>query len=137
LDAKRKRKDTEIKSDEDEEPTPKKPRSGPLKPLAVRPTVEIPGPSLATSGLLVIEMVGLLRELVEGVRELTKVTRGVAGLGNQIYQQNAKLVRLGERQSYLAEKTLRGSGSSLEAGGSGKRGRTRGKGKRARWLRKR
>jgi hypothetical protein len=119
LDAKRKHKDEEIDSEEDEELTPKKPRSGPLKLLAVKPTVEISGPSLATSGLPIIEMVGLLRELVEGVRELTKVTRGVAGLGNQIYEQNTKLVQLGERQSYLAEKALRGSGSSSEAGGSG------------------
>jgi hypothetical protein len=117
LDVKRKHKDTEIDSD-DEEPTPKKPRDGVSKPSAVKPTVEISGPSLATSGWPVVEMVGLLRELVEGVRELTKVTRGVAGLGTQIYQENAKLVRLGERQSYLAEKALKGSGSGSEAGKS-------------------
>jgi hypothetical protein len=64
-------------------------------------------------------MVGLLRELVEEVRELKKAVRGMSGLGVQIYQQSAKLVWLGERQSYLAEKALRGSGSRLEAGGSG------------------
>jgi hypothetical protein len=40
----------------------------------------------------------------------------VSGLGVQIYQQNAKLVRLGERQLYLAEKALkRGSGSGSDA----------------------
>jgi hypothetical protein len=54
------------------------------------------------------EMVGLLRELVEEVQELQKITQGVSGLGVQIYQQNAKLVRLGERQSYLAEKASKG-----------------------------
>jgi hypothetical protein len=118
LDAKRKHKDAEIDSEEDEEPTPKKPRGGAYKPSAVKPTVEISGPSLAASGLPVVDMVGLLWELVEGVRELTKVTRGVAGLGTQIYQQNVKLVRLGERQSYLAEKALKGSGSGSEAGES-------------------
>jgi hypothetical protein len=119
LDAKRKRNDEEIDSEEDGEPSPKRPRSGPSKPLAVKPTVEISGPSQAAKQP-VIEMVGLLRELVEEFRELWKITRGVAGLGTQIYQQNAKLVRLGERQSYLAEKALKkGSGSGSEAGGSG------------------
>jgi hypothetical protein len=131
LDAKRKRKDTEIELD-DEEPTPKKPRSGVSKPSAVKPTVEISGPSVATSGSPVAEMVGILRELVEGVRELTKVTRGVAGLGTQIYQQNAKLIRLGERQSYLAEKALKGgsvSVSEMEAERSGKEEAKKDKGK--------
>jgi hypothetical protein len=64
---------------------------------------------------LVTEMVGLLWELVEEVRELTKVTRGLSGLRVQMYQQNAKLIRLGERQSYLAEISMKkGSGSGLE-----------------------
>jgi hypothetical protein len=103
LDIKRKRKDAEIDSEEDEEPTPKRPRGGAYKPSAMKPTVEISGPSLATQQPM-NEMVGLLRELVEEVRELRKITRGVSGLGVQIYRQNAKLVRLGEWQSYLAEK---------------------------------
>jgi hypothetical protein len=77
-------------------------------------------------------MVVLLRELVEGVRELTKVTRGVSGLGVQIYQQNAKLIRLGEQQSYLAEKALKGgsgSGSETEAWRSGNKEARKDKGK--------
>jgi hypothetical protein len=129
LDVKRKRKDVEINSEDDEEPTPKKLRGAAYKPSAVKPTVEISGSNLATSGSPVIEMVGLLRELVEGVRELTKVTRGVAVLGTQIYQQNAKLVRLGECQSYLAEKALKGSGSGSEAGESGIKEMRKDKGK--------
>jgi hypothetical protein len=120
LDGRRKRKNDEIDSEEDEEPTPKKPRSGVSKPSDIKLTVEISGPSLAANGSPVIEMVGLLWELVEGVRDLTKVTRGVAGLGTQIYQQNAKLIQLGERQSYLAEKAMKkGSVSGSEAGESG------------------
>jgi hypothetical protein len=95
LDAKRKRKDEEIDSEEDEEPTPKRPKTGGSKPSGPQPSVVISGPSLAAKQPI-NEMVGLLRELVEEVQELTKVTRGVSGLGVQIYQQNAKLVRLGE-----------------------------------------
>jgi hypothetical protein len=80
------------------------------KPSVVKPTVEISGPSLAAKQPI-NEMVGLLRELVEEVRELKKISRGMSGLGVQIYQQNAKLVRLGEHQSNLAKKALkRGSG---------------------------
>jgi hypothetical protein len=78
-------------------------------------------------------MVELLRELVEGVRELTKVTRGVAGLGIQIHQQNAKLIWFGERQSYLAEKAMEkgsGSGSETEKEESESEGAKRDKGKR-------
>jgi hypothetical protein len=75
-------------------------------------------------------MVGLLRELVEGVRDLTKVTRGVAGLGVQIHQQNAKLIRLGERQSYLAERALKkGSGSGSDEGSGSKKDKGKGKAK--------
>jgi hypothetical protein len=132
LDWKRKRQNEEIDSEEDEEPTPKKPRTGGSKPSGSKPMVEISGSALSSNNSPVSEMVGLLRELVEGVRELTKVTRGVAGLGVQIHQQNAKLIRLGERQSYLAEKMTRkgvsGSGSSSDAEGSGLR-RDKGKGK--------
>jgi hypothetical protein len=128
LDVKRKRKDAEIDSEEDEEPTPKKPRSGVSKLSAVKPTVEISGPSQAAKQPI-NEMVGLLRELVEEVRELKKITQGVSGLGVQIYQQNAKLVRLGERQSYLAEKALKGLGLGLEAGKSGIKEMRKDKGK--------
>jgi hypothetical protein len=64
LDAKRKRKEEEINSEEDEEPTPKKPRNVPSKPTGTKPVVEISGPSLATGGSPILEMVGLLRELV-------------------------------------------------------------------------
>jgi hypothetical protein len=118
-----KHKDEEIDSDEEEEPTSKRPKPRVLKPSGPQQTVLIPGPSQAAKQP-VNEMVVLLRELVEGVWELTKVTRGVSGLGVQIYQQNAKLIRLGERQSYLAEKALKGgsgsgSGSETEAGRSG------------------
>jgi hypothetical protein len=94
-----KRKDEEVNSEEDEDPAPKRPRSGPLKPSAIKPTVEISGPSLATSGSPVIEMVGLLRELVGEVREVKKAVRSVLGLMVEVFQQNAKLVRLGEHQS--------------------------------------
>jgi hypothetical protein len=62
--------------------------------------------------------VELLRELVSGVQDLTKVTQGLAGLGIQIFQQNAKLIRLEERQAYWAEKAMKegsGSGSEMEA----------------------
>jgi hypothetical protein len=130
LDVKRKCKDAEIDSEEDEEPTPKKLRSGVSKPSAVKLTVEISGPSHAAKQPI-NEMVGHLRELVEEVRELKKITRGVSGLGVQIYQQNAKLVLLGEHQSYLAEKALKGSGLGSEAGESGIKEvrKDRGKGK--------
>jgi hypothetical protein len=109
---KRKRKEEEINSEEDEEPTPKKPRNGPLKPSATKPTVEISGPSSTTGGSPVLEMVGLLRELVGEVREVKRALRGVSGLLVETVQQNAKLVRLGEYQSFLAEKKMKkGSGS--------------------------
>jgi hypothetical protein len=131
LDVKRKCKDAEIDSEEDEEPTPKKPRGGAYKPLGVKPTVEISGPSLATQQLM-NKMVRLLRELVEEVQELRKITRGVSGLGVQIYQQNAKLVRLRERQSYLAKKALKrglGLGSGAEKSESEGVKKDKGKGK--------
>jgi hypothetical protein len=96
LDWRRKRKSDEIDSEEDEEPTPKKSRSGGSKPSGTKPTVEISGSTLAANRSPVSEMVGLLRELVEGVRDLTKVTRGLAGLGQQMFHKNAKLIRLGE-----------------------------------------
>jgi hypothetical protein len=76
LDWKRKRRDNKVDSEEDEEPMPKRPRVAGSKPSGSKPTVEISG---STSNSPVTEMVGLLRELVTGVRELTKVTRGVAG----------------------------------------------------------
>jgi hypothetical protein len=111
LDARRKRKNEEVDSD-DNEPTPKKPKVGVSKPSGSQPTVVISGPSQAVKQQPVTEMVGILRELVEEVRGLTKVTRGLSGLGVQLYQQNAKLIQLGERQSYLAEKAMKkGSGS--------------------------
>jgi hypothetical protein len=119
LDAKRKRKDAEIDSEEDEEPTPKRPKNGGLKPSGAQPSVDILGPSLAARQP-VIEMVGLLRELVEEVWELKKAVRGVSELGVQMYQQSAKLVRLGECQSYLAKKALGGSGRKQGSWGSGK-----------------
>jgi hypothetical protein len=127
----RKCKNNEIDSEEDEESTPKKPRVGGSKLSGSQPTVVIPGPSQAAKQP-VNKMVVLLRELVEGVRELTKVTRGMSGLGVQIYQQNVKLIRLGERQSYLAEKVLKGgsgSGLEMEAERSGKEGAKKDKGK--------
>jgi hypothetical protein len=131
LDWKRKRKNDEINSEEDDEPTPKRPKPGVSKPLGPQPTVLIPGPSKAVKQP-VNEMVVLLRELVEGVWELTKVTRGISGLGVQIYQQDAKLIRLRERQSYLAEKAMKkgsGSGSETEAGELGNEGVKKDKGK--------
>jgi hypothetical protein len=134
LDWKRKRQNEEIESEEDEdEPTLKRPKTGGFRPSGSKPSVEISGSALGVNSSPVTEMVGLLRELVEGVRDLTKVTRGVAGLGVQIHQQNAKLIRLGERQSCLAEKLVgKGSGSGSgresddEVAGSGK---DKGKGK--------
>jgi hypothetical protein len=85
LDAKRKRKDEEINSEEDEEPALKQLKNGGSKPSGAQPSVEIPGPSLAARQP-VIKMVGLLRELVEEVRELKKVVWGVSGLSVQLYQ---------------------------------------------------
>jgi hypothetical protein len=111
LNWKQKRKDEEVDSEEEEELTPKRPKTGGFKPLGPQPMVVIPGLSQAGTQL-VNEMVVLLRDLVEGVRELVKVTRGVSGLGVQIYQQNAKLIWLRERQSYLAEKALKGGSGS-------------------------
>jgi hypothetical protein len=111
LDAKRKCKD-EIDSEEDEEPIPKRPRNIPSKPSGSKPVVEIPTSSVATSGSPIIEMVGLLRELVGEVREVKRALRGVSGLTVELVQQNAKLVRLREYQSFLAEeKSKKGSGS--------------------------
>jgi hypothetical protein len=116
LEGRRKRKNDEIDSKEDEEPTRKKPRCGVSKPLGTKPTVEISASNLAANRSPVTEMVGLLRELVEGVHDLTKVTQGLAGLRTQIFQQNAKLIQLGERQSYLAEKAMeKGTGSGSGA----------------------
>jgi hypothetical protein len=132
LDARHKHKNDEVDSEEEKEPTPKKPRSGVSKPSGSIPTVEISGSTLAANRSPVIEMVGLLRELVEGVRDLTKVTWGLAGLGTQIYQQNAKLVWLGERQSYLAEQARKegsGSGSETEKEDSENEGARKDKGK--------
>jgi hypothetical protein len=130
--AKRKRKD-EIDSEEDEEPTPKKLRNTPLKPSAVKPTVEISGPSMTTGGSPILEMVGLLRELVGEVREVKRAVRGVSGLTIELLQQNAKLVRLGEYQSFLAEEKLKkgsgsGSGSGEKSESEGAK-RDKGKGK--------
>jgi hypothetical protein len=128
--AKRKRKD-EIDSEDDEEPTPKKPRNAPLKPSAVKPTVEISGPSLTTGGSPILEMVGLLRELVGEVREVKRAIRGVSGLTVELLQQNAKLVRLGEYQSFLAEERLKkgsGSGSGEKSDSEGAK-KDKGKGK--------
>jgi hypothetical protein len=130
LDVKRKRKDAEIESG-DEEPTPKKPRVEGSRLSRSQPTVVIPGPSQAGKQP-VNKMVVLLWELVEGVRELMKVTQGVSGLRVQIYQQNVKLIRLGERQSYLAEKALKGgssSGSETKAEKSENEGAKKDKGK--------
>jgi hypothetical protein len=132
LDARWKRKNEEINSKEDEELTPKKPKVGGSKPSGSQLMVVILGPSQAVKQQPVTEMVGLLWELVEEVRELTKVTRGMSGLRVQIYQQNAKLIRLGERQSYLAEKAIKrglGLGSETEAGEMEKEGAEKDKGK--------
>jgi hypothetical protein len=128
--AKRKRKE-EVDSEEDEEPAPKKPRNTPLKPSAVKPVVEISGPSSATVGSPIVDMVGLLRELVGEVREVKRVIRGVSGLTIELLQQNAKLVRLGEYQSFLAEEKLKkgsGSGSGEKSESEGAK-RDKGKGK--------
>jgi hypothetical protein len=119
LDRRRKRKNEEIDS-KDEEPTPKKAKVGGSKPVGSKPTVVILGPSRVADVQPTTETVELLRELVSGVRDFTKVTRGLSGLGIQIYQQNTKLIRLGERQSYLAGKAMKkgsGSGSETEAEG--------------------
>jgi hypothetical protein len=108
LDGRWKQKNEEIDSkEEEEEPTPKNAKVGGAKLSGSRPMVMILGSSQATNKSPVTEMVGLLRELVEGVQDLTKVSRGLAGLGKQIFQQNAKLVQLGERQLYLAEKAMK------------------------------
>jgi hypothetical protein len=110
----------------------KKPKVGGSKPSGSQPTVVISRPSQAAKQQPVAEMVGFLWELVERVRELTKVTWGVSGLGVQIYQQNAKLIRLRERQSYLAEKAMKGgsgSGSETEAGETENEGARKDKGK--------
>jgi hypothetical protein len=105
LDGKHKRKDEEVNS-EDGEPTPKKAKVAGSKPMVV-----ISGPSRAAGVQPTTETEELLRQLVEGVRDLTKVTQGLLGLGYRMHQQNAKLIRLGERQAYLAEQA-RGYGSS-------------------------
>jgi hypothetical protein len=131
LDAKRKHKEEEINSEEDEEPTPKKPRNGPLKPSAIKPTVEISGPSLTKGGSPILEMVGLLWELVGEVREVKRAIWGVSGLTVEMVQQNAKLVRLGEYQSFLAEEKMKkgsGSGSGEKSDSEGAK-KDKGKGK--------
>jgi hypothetical protein len=73
LDWRRKHKNEEIDSEEDEELTPKKPRSEVSKLSGTKPTVEISGSNLAANRLPVTEMVGLLRELVEGSMTLRKL----------------------------------------------------------------
>jgi hypothetical protein len=132
LDAKRKHKNDEVDSEEEKEPMPKKVKVGGAKPSDSRSMVEISGSVQAANRSPVTDMVGLLRELVEGVRDLKQVTRGLAGLGQQIFQQNAKLVWLGERQSYLAENARKrgsGSGSEAEKEESGDEGSRKDKGK--------
>jgi hypothetical protein len=100
LDRRHKCKEEEIDS-EDEKLTPKKAKVGGSKPLGSRPTVVISGSSRVADVERTSETVELLRELVSGVWDLIKVTRGVSGLGVQIYQQNAKLIRLRERQAVI------------------------------------
>jgi hypothetical protein len=102
-----------------------------LKPSAIKPTVEISEPSLTTGRSPILEMVGLLRELVGEVREVKRAIRGVSGLTVEMVQQNAKLVRLGEYQSFLAEEKMKkglglGSGEKSESEGVKK---DKGKGK--------
>jgi hypothetical protein len=79
--------------------------------------VVISGSSQVGNESPVSKMVGLLRELVEGVRDLMKVTPGLAGIGQQMFQQNTTLIRLGERQAYLAEQA-RGDASSGSGSGT-------------------
>jgi hypothetical protein len=108
---------------------PKKQKVGGSKPSGSRPTVVISGSSSIADAEPTFETVELLWELVSGVQDLIKVTRGVSGLGVQIYQQNVKLIWLGERQSYLAEKAMKkglGLVSEMEIEGAKK---DKGKGK--------
>jgi hypothetical protein len=102
LDGRRKGKNEEVVS-EDEEPTPKKAKVTGSRPSGSKPEVVISGPSRSTDMQSGNETVELLRELVSKVRELAKVTRSLAGVGYSMCRQNAKLIRLGERQAYLAE----------------------------------
>jgi hypothetical protein len=132
LDGRQKWKNEEVDSDDEEEPTPKKGKVGGSKPSGTKPTVVISGPSQAASKSPVTEMVGLLRELVEGLQDLMKVTWGLAGLGQQNFQQNAKSIRLRERQLYLSEKAMKkgsGLGSETEEEESENEGAKRDKGK--------
>jgi hypothetical protein len=119
----------------DGEPTPEKAKVSGSKPSGPKPTVVISGSSRVADMQPTSETVELLWELVSGVRDLTKVTQGLAALGIQIFQQNAKLIRLGERQSYLAEKAMKkglGLGSETEAEETESEGakKDKGKGKR-------
>jgi hypothetical protein len=129
LDGKRKCKDEEFIA-EDGEPKLKKANVAASKPSGSKLTVEISaGMSRAVASQPISETVELLQELVSGIRDLSKVTRGLTRLGYRMYQQNTKLIRLRKRQAYLAEQARGdlgsglGSGSVSEAGsGSGSDG---------------
>jgi hypothetical protein len=77
------------------------------------------------------ETVEILWELVSGFWDLSKVSRGLVGLGVRMHKQNTELIRLGKRQVYLAEQAMKsglGSGSETEEEEEGS-GRDKGKGK--------
>jgi hypothetical protein len=77
LDGKHKCKD-EVVVSEDEELALKKAMVGSSKPLGSKPTVVIPvGPSRTSGPQLSTETVELLRELVDGIQDLSKVAQGL------------------------------------------------------------
>jgi hypothetical protein len=135
LDGKWKRKDNEVIS-EDGERRPKKAKVVFSKPLGSKPLVEIlAGPSRIADPQLHSEMVELPWELVSGIQDLSKVTRGLVGVGVCMDKQNAELIRLRKRQVYLAEQARKeglGLGSrsetEKESEGSGS-GKDKGQGK--------
>jgi hypothetical protein len=104
------------------------------RPPGSKPMVDIPsrigGPWQST------ETDELLPELVDGVRDLSKVMRGLVRLGVRMHKQNAELIRLGEWQVYLAEQArgdlASGSGSETEEEDEGSENdKRKGKGKDA------
>jgi hypothetical protein len=75
-------------------------------------------------------MAELLRELVSGIWDLSKVTRGLVGLSICMHKQNAELIKLGKRQVFLAEQARKvGLGLDLETEKEEERGSEKDKGK--------
>jgi hypothetical protein len=119
LDGKRKHNNEEVNF-EDGELLPKKVKVVTTRPLGSKPSVEIlAGPSRIAGSQLSAETNELLQELVNGIRDLSKVTQGLAGLSVHMHKQNIELIWIGQWQVDLVEQATKeglglGLGSEME-----------------------